>query len=141
MLKSITNGEASNTESKYTSSTNNAIKLDITTRNVFLTAVHSDLQGKATPEKRYYSRAQANSNDKLYLYNFFSNDLGLQPDIITTRRSGRSIQGRLQQICVILRDASQSSNILEYARALRKSNDPSFRGICTWKCSSNPSRS
>ena len=128
-LSSRTNGETSNTENKSSSSSNNTIKLDSTIRSVFLTAVHSDLQDKERRRRNVIiSGVQANPNDKLYVENFFSNELGLQPDIITTRRIGRSIKGRLQPICVTLRDTKQASNILEYARDLRKSNDPYIRG-------------
>ena len=128
-LSSPTNGEASNTESKSSSNSNNTIKLDSTIWNVFLTAVHSDLQDKERRRRNVIiSGVQANSNDKLYVENFFSNELGLQPDIITTRRIGCSFQGWLQPICVTLRDANQASNILEYAHDQRKPNDPYIRG-------------
>ena len=102
-LSSPTNGETSNTESKSSSNSNNIIKLDSTIRNVFLTAVHSDLQDKERRRRNVIiSGVQANPNDKLYVENFFSNDLGLHPDIITTRRIGCSVQGRLHPICVTL---------------------------------------
>ena len=97
-------------------------------RAAVLTAVHNDLKAKQRRQRNIIITGfKTTGDDKTTVSELLLYNLGVQVDIVSTRRLGQYHAGRMQLLQVVLSDASQAAIVLGLAKSLRHSTDEFVR--------------
>jgi hypothetical protein len=67
------------------------------------------------------------SDDKTLVVDLCQSELDISPDIITTKRLGKPVPGRAQPLLVTFRQVEQAKRIINLAKSLRRSSNPTIR--------------
>ena len=97
-------------------------------RAAVLTAVHNYLKAKDRRQRNInITGFKTTGDDKRAVSELLLYNLGVQVDIVSTRRPGQPHTGRVQLLQVVLSDASQAAKVLGLAKSLRHSTDESVK--------------
>jgi hypothetical protein len=69
------------------------------------------------------------SVDKTLVVDLCLSKFDISPDIITTKRLGKLVPGRTQPLLVIFRQAEQAKRVINLAKSLRRSSNPTMHCI------------
>jgi hypothetical protein len=71
--------------------------------------------------------SSSQSDDKTLVVDLCQSELDISPDIITIKRLGKPVPGRAQPLLVTLRQIEQAKRIINHAKSLRRSSNPTIR--------------
>lgn len=126
---SVSNAQTAQATQSYANMVRKPAALSVPLRNAVVSAVYADFEEKNRRARNIVISGLSTSSvsDKVAVENLCDTEIGFKPQIVSCRRLGQQISGRVQPVLVVLQSVSDAEYLIRNARCLRQSTNPVIR--------------